>query len=119
MVSHKLSQIYKQHHCPIVLLFVVLYETRYYQHNYFLYNRPAIIIDLFTLKKELYLLHYIVGQIKFYYTFILEENKTDFIPSVNMYRGYENRRRIFKEIISCMTILRYIFTACSLLVRLC
>ena len=33
---------------PALLLFVVLYETTYYQHIYFWYFRPSI-IDQFTL----------------------------------------------------------------------
>ena len=37
MVSGKLSPIYEQYSCSILSLFVVLVETRYYQHNYFWY----------------------------------------------------------------------------------
>ena len=48
VLADKLSQIYKQYPCTILLLFVVLYETTYDQHNYFLYYRPSI-IDAFTL----------------------------------------------------------------------
>ena len=43
MISHKLSQIYKQYPLSILYLFVVLYETCYDQHNYFWYYRPSII----------------------------------------------------------------------------
>ena len=50
MLSHKLFQIYKQYPCCILSLFVVLYETRYDQHNYFLVLKTSI-IDPFTLNK--------------------------------------------------------------------
>ena len=49
MISHKLSQIYKQYPCSILSFFVDLYETRCYQYNYFLYYRPSI-IDSFSLR---------------------------------------------------------------------
>ena len=35
--SHTLSQIYRQYPCSLLLLFVVLFETRYYWYNYFFY----------------------------------------------------------------------------------
>ena len=44
MVSHKLSQIYKQYPCSVLSLFIVKYnmkETTYDKHYYFWYNyRP-------------------------------------------------------------------------------
>ena len=43
-ISHKWYQIYKQYPCWTILLFFVLYETGYYQHNYFWY-RPIYIKD--------------------------------------------------------------------------
>ena len=49
MLWHKLSQIDQQYPCSVISLFIVLYETRSNQHNYFLYYRPYI-IDPFTFK---------------------------------------------------------------------
>ena len=42
MVLHKLSQIYKQYPGSIILLLVVVCETRYGQYNYFWYYRHYI-----------------------------------------------------------------------------
>ena len=55
MVSPKLhvSQIYKQYPSSTLSLSVVLYETRYYQHNFFWYYRPSI-IDQFVLSNAFY-----------------------------------------------------------------
>ena len=42
--TFKLYQICKQYPCSIFYqLFVILYETRYDQHNYFWYSRPTVI----------------------------------------------------------------------------
>ena len=40
MVLYKLSKIDQQYPRSILLLFVVLFESKYDQHNYFLYYRP-------------------------------------------------------------------------------
>ena len=40
MVTRTLYQIYKQYPCSVLSLFAVLYETRFYQYNYFWYYRP-------------------------------------------------------------------------------
>ena len=48
MVSYQLSQIFnKQYPSSNISLFVVIYETRYDQYNYFWPYRPSI-IDPFT-----------------------------------------------------------------------
>ena len=47
MVPDNLSQTYmhKQQPCSILSLFVITYDTKYYQHNYFLYYKPNFIIN--------------------------------------------------------------------------
>ena len=41
--AHNLLQIYKQYSCSYRWPFVVLYETRYDQHNHLWYYRPFIL----------------------------------------------------------------------------
>ena len=38
LILHKLYQIYKQYHCLIISLLIVLHETRYDQPEYFWYK---------------------------------------------------------------------------------
>ena len=115
MLSHKLSQIYKQYPSSILCLFVVLIETGYDQHKYLIFITS--IINHFTLcilenhkimNYIVFIIIYLMCMIKFWMVSVYARNRK------NQYTLY--RKRNFINTYTCATSTNHyihIFIICN------